>query len=582
MSAGDLVNNLGKLEQKLKQVNFRNFRRSELLSGTVDIYISIYGYVFSDFSRELSKLIASHELELYGKTSKRFVDNLYLIVRDILHYKPPINKEMLLSNCGFVEMKMIMCTEILELVLAKCKELISSENKRKICRKPGYLPLSVPGNNANKNNNNIKHVSGNKHATNTTVSKREPLQHKISIQANEKKLKAVTETENTDKTTKVKSSHLFCHLSSNYSRLSGDQVSSEIPRHSKSNDCAIAKNPVSKCSVAPSSYSKSKSVVLEKQGLPRQKVRIKVLKGPLQINDGFSGVPMIIPPEKLSSSNHVSFYQDSVPNIKSSGILSPTKPTEQGTINATVPVSVVNITTTTIPKSRENAVTITTSGLKDGGFTDLTSSTSTIINHTRNKPRKVHRPVAADTMPKYTNTSISILTTPAEDTAPAESKLMENTAVLKPPDANNQPQKMNLLTYCGSYAVGSTKVASVQNLKASNNDRSQTENVLSQIKDLSQNLTSSAEALQQMRERSHQWDMQKAFLNCSGQNKENTPTLNNKTVPGMSGGKIKQDSVDLDKTKESEDPTHQLDYWIAKMNLMECAVKSLESKFKSL
>lgn len=575
MSAGDLVNNLGKLEQKLKQVNFRNFRRSELLSGTLDIYVSIYGYVFSDFSRELSKLIASHELELYGKTSKRFVDNLYLIVRDILHYKPPINKEMLLSNCGFVEMKMIMCTEILELVLAKCKELISSENKRKICRKPGYLPLSVPGNNATKNNN-IKHA-------NTTVSKREPLQHKISIQANEKKLKVVTETENTDKTAKVKSSHLFCHPSSNYSRLSEDQVSSEIPRHSKSNDCVIAKNPVSKCNVAPSSYSKSKSVILEKQGLPRQKVRIKVLKGPLQINDGFSGVPRIIPPEELSGSNHVSFYQDSVPSIKSSVILSPTKPTEQGTItNATVPVSVVNITTTTIPKSRENAVTITTSGSKDGVLNDLTSNTSTIINHTHNKPRKVHRPVTTDTMSKYTDTGITILKRPPKDIAPAESKLMENTTVLKPPDANNQPKHINLLTSCGSYVVGPTKVASVQNLKACHNERSEAENVLSQIKDLSQNLTSSAETLQQMRERSHQWDMQNAFLNCSEQNKENTPTLNNKTVPGISGCTIKQDSVDLGKTKESEDSTHQLDYWIAKMNLMECAVKSLESKFKSL
>ncbi|XP_014780183.1 uncharacterized protein LOC106876223 [Octopus bimaculoides] len=134
MSAGDLVNSLGKLESKLKQVKFPNYRRADFLSGTLDIYLAVYGYVFSSFNCEFSKAIAERGLELYGKTNKHFVDNLYRIVRDVLCYKPPITKNMFLIDRAFIEMKMIMCTHILDLVLQKCKEFSTVTRRSSRCK----------------------------------------------------------------------------------------------------------------------------------------------------------------------------------------------------------------------------------------------------------------------------------------------------------------------------------------------------------------------------------------------------------------------------------------------------------------
>lgn len=156
MSAGDLVNSLGKLESKLKQVKFPNYRRTDFLSGTLDIYLAVYGYVFSSFNCEFSKAIAERGLELYGKTNKHFVDNLYRIVRDVLCYKPPITKNMFLTDRAFIEMKMIMCTHILNLVLQKCKEFTT------VTRKSGHCKTRIL---ANKSNTNEGHRPRN--STNT-------------------------------------------------------------------------------------------------------------------------------------------------------------------------------------------------------------------------------------------------------------------------------------------------------------------------------------------------------------------------------------------------------------------------------
>ena len=569
MSAGDLVNNLGKLELKLKQINFRNFRRSELLSGILDIYISIYGYVFSSFNQELSKLVASHKLELYGKTNKRFVHNLYLIVRDILNYKPPITKDIFLSNYGFVEMKMIMCTQILQLVLAKCKELSSSDKTKKNYRKYGsFSSLSTPG---DKGKNNIKNVSDCENANNVTTSvksgckKNEPhgsmlpsMQRNISSQVNE-----ISENAYKSKTTTAKQNNFLSHhhLSSNYFKLFSDN--GEIPRHV--NDCTISKNPVSKCNVARSSYSKCKAVVLEKQEPPPQEVDIKVLKGPLQINDGFSGVLRIIPPEELSCDD-VSFCQNSILNARN--LVSKNLTENTTSINATIIIPGSDITTTAIiPKYTENDIHVTTPGSEGSLLTFLTSSTIT-------KLPKVC-PVMTATLPVCSSTTEQKYS--LKSTAPTES----SSTILKHSNENNQLKGIALSTSNNSYAVGTMKVADVQNPKSYHSERIQTVKVLSQIKNLSQNLTGCTETLQQIQQRSQQWNTQNMFLDSSEEIKENISTPNRETIPDKLKCVIKQDNVDLSK-KKNENQTSQLDHWIAKMNLLECAVKSLESKFKSL
>ncbi|GAB1602856.1 hypothetical protein Ahia01_000565800 [Argonauta hians] len=162
MSTGDLVNSLGKLENKLKQVKFKNYRRADFLSGTMDIYLAVYGYVFSSFNCDFSKSIAEKGLELYGKTNKHFVDNLYRIVRDVLYYKPSITKNMFLTNGAFVEMKMIMCTSIIDLVLQKCKDFPSGSRSHRNTR------ILV-----NRSSKNSKKVSTSVNTKHSSSSKQE-------------------------------------------------------------------------------------------------------------------------------------------------------------------------------------------------------------------------------------------------------------------------------------------------------------------------------------------------------------------------------------------------------------------------
>lgn len=47
---------------------------------------------------------------------------LFQILRDLFHYKPPITKDQFF-NSGFVERKIIMCTEVMKLIQQKNKSL---------------------------------------------------------------------------------------------------------------------------------------------------------------------------------------------------------------------------------------------------------------------------------------------------------------------------------------------------------------------------------------------------------------------------------------------------------------------------
>lgn len=130
-------------------------------------------------------------------------------------------------------------------------------------------------------------------------------------------------------------------------------------------------------------------------------------------------------------------------------------------------------------------------------------------------------------------------------------------------------------------AMETTKLDNPQSLSDLHDERSKAIQALTQIKNLSQNLTGCTETLRKMQARSRQWEVHGGFLDSLGQNKENMPIINNDLINVEL--KENQDGIELlDKTKQNEDQSNQLDYWIAKMNLMECTVKSLESKFKSL
>lgn len=125
-----------------------------LALGKASALLPIYHYAFTTYSCAIAELIAGTDTELYTKTDLRFMEGCYKvykhmlqleqnsnllfkcfsskyhvlgtlilqILRDLFHYKPPITKEQFF-NSGFVERKIIMCTEVMKLIQKKNKSL---------------------------------------------------------------------------------------------------------------------------------------------------------------------------------------------------------------------------------------------------------------------------------------------------------------------------------------------------------------------------------------------------------------------------------------------------------------------------
>ncbi|XP_062610225.1 histone H3.v1-like isoform X2 [Saccostrea cucullata] len=123
MATGDLTNNIRKLQKELKIMKYQeSLDLNGLAQGKASALLPIYHYAFTTYSCSIAELIASTDTELYTKTDLRFMEGCYKILRDLFHYKPPVTKEQFFNN-GFVERKIIMCTEVMKLIQLKNKSL---------------------------------------------------------------------------------------------------------------------------------------------------------------------------------------------------------------------------------------------------------------------------------------------------------------------------------------------------------------------------------------------------------------------------------------------------------------------------
>lgn len=123
MATGDLTNNIRKLQKELKSMKYQEtLDLSGLALGKASALLPIYHYAFTTYSCAIAEQIAGTDTELYTKTDLRFMEGCYKILRDLFHYKPPITKEQFF-NSGFVERKIIMCTEVMKLIQKKNKSL---------------------------------------------------------------------------------------------------------------------------------------------------------------------------------------------------------------------------------------------------------------------------------------------------------------------------------------------------------------------------------------------------------------------------------------------------------------------------
>lgn len=141
MTTGDLKNNLRKLQVEVKAIKYdKDLNIDGLSKGQPSALLPLYHYVFLDYSRQVAQVISDLNVELSGKTDLRFVESMYKVLREVFAYKPPITKEQFFA-AGFVERKVIMCTEILSLVKLKHRAF----NPRSAKPNPGHGNVSKLG-----------------------------------------------------------------------------------------------------------------------------------------------------------------------------------------------------------------------------------------------------------------------------------------------------------------------------------------------------------------------------------------------------------------------------------------------------
>ena len=80
------------------------------------------------YSLPLANCIVAKGFELFGKSDLRFLQGVYCVIRDILHFQPRLTKEQFLSN-GYAERKVILTHNVLLLCQARHKQLLVSANK---------------------------------------------------------------------------------------------------------------------------------------------------------------------------------------------------------------------------------------------------------------------------------------------------------------------------------------------------------------------------------------------------------------------------------------------------------------------
>jgi len=142
---GDLSKNINSLILILKQIKFPTNITTEMLNcGKPEIFLPIIHYTLFNYSEKVAQYLYDNNYDIYAKNDLDFINSVFLCLIKLFNYKPLLNSNQFFKN-GFVEGKVILCYDIINLVIEKNKELSknynNSNNKKNI-------------NNSNINNKN--------------------------------------------------------------------------------------------------------------------------------------------------------------------------------------------------------------------------------------------------------------------------------------------------------------------------------------------------------------------------------------------------------------------------------------------
>ncbi|XP_070391138.1 centrosomal protein of 44 kDa-like isoform X5 [Dermacentor albipictus] len=126
MATGDIRNNLKMLSAEIRSVKTPSalLNLEGMMAGDPEVYLPIYDYLFQWYNTRLANEILRRDLKLppYKHNRTKFLETMYLVLRELFQWKPPLSSSQFFSS-GFAEKKIIMCRDIVKLI----KEYSSSQ-----------------------------------------------------------------------------------------------------------------------------------------------------------------------------------------------------------------------------------------------------------------------------------------------------------------------------------------------------------------------------------------------------------------------------------------------------------------------
>ncbi|XP_051821888.1 centrosomal protein of 44 kDa isoform X5 [Antechinus flavipes] len=139
MATGDLKRSLRNLEQGIRLLGYpREVDYSGLVKGDPAAYLPIISHSLTSYSTYVAEFLVISNTELTAKNDYRFIDSVYKLLRDKFHYKPILTKKQFFQY-GFVEWKIQIVCDILNLVMKKHKELCNLD--KAIAQKKKIRPI---------------------------------------------------------------------------------------------------------------------------------------------------------------------------------------------------------------------------------------------------------------------------------------------------------------------------------------------------------------------------------------------------------------------------------------------------------
>lgn len=186
MATGDIRNNLKMLSSEIRSVKTPSslVNLEGMMAGDPEVYLPIYDYLFQWYNTRLANEILKRDLKLppYKHNRTKFLDAMYLVLRELFQWKPPLSTAQFFSS-GYAEKKIIMCRDIVKLI----KEYSNSQKAagQAVASSAGtaFRPRTQKVTPAKSNAGVVKVGQQTAAPTNGTLSKEKPPSSKAVLSA---------------------------------------------------------------------------------------------------------------------------------------------------------------------------------------------------------------------------------------------------------------------------------------------------------------------------------------------------------------------------------------------------------------